>query len=104
MVMSDLLSIAVLASYVLLPLTLRRAGRSYSTLFELPKSTAMRRFYFTSMIAQAICGAVWLATDASILELPLHIWALWVFVIYFWVRTLQLVSDGSSAPPASPLR
>lgn len=102
--MSNLLSIAVLGSYVLLPLILRRAGRSYGTLFEIPKSAVMRRFYFGAMIGQALCGVVWLATDARILDVPINVWVIWFFLLYFWIRTSQLVRDSSIAPPASPLQ
>jgi heme A synthase len=103
MAMPDFIAIAVLASIVLLPLALRRAGRPIHTLFDLPKSVGMRRFCIAALAAQVLAAVASLLAEPRLLGAPIHNWATLVFLAYLWTKAISLVRDARPAPPASPL-
>ncbi len=70
----NLLSIAVLASSVLVPLTLRRGGCTITSVCETPSGTAMRRFYFFVIVLQLASAVAWLGLRFHVFGEPVMLW------------------------------
>jgi len=94
---ADLISIAVLASSVLVPMTLKIGGCKIESLFEFPGSRAMSYFYVSVIILQNIAALAWLSTKLRFFGEPVMLWALVLFISYFWIRALVLITARKSA-------
>ena len=103
MAMQDLTPNVALASIVLLPLALRRAGQPIRSLFDAPRSATLRGIRVAAMGGLIICAAAWQIARPHLLGVPVHDWAVLVYLLYLWAKTAELVRDARTVPPASPL-
>ncbi len=94
---ADLLSFAVLASLVLVPLTLRLGGCTVESLFESPSSRAMHFFFTFVLILQGVAAVAWLSMKLRIFGEPVMLWTLLMFLSYFWLRAFVLITAHKSA-------
>jgi len=101
--MPSFIAYAVLASIVLLPLTLQRANQPIQALFDIPKSAAMRRFYIATLAGQVLCSLSWLIAEPRIIDTPIINWATLVFLVYLWTRAIILMREVPTTPPSSSL-
>jgi len=94
---ADLLSIAVLASFVLVPMTLKIGGCRIESLFKSPSSRAMSCFYASVLILQGVAALAWLNMKLRFFGEPVMLWTLVLFLSYVWIRALMLVAARKPA-------
>ncbi len=94
--LGDLTACAWLASFLLIPIVLKRRGCTINSLFDLPASSVMRYCYVGVLVLQGAASVVWLTIELRILDQPVQLWAMALFLSYFWIRALELAFAGKS--------
>ena len=90
--LANLLSTAVLASAVLIPVTLKFGGSTIALLFDAPSSRAMRCLYVFVIVLQGVAAVAWLTMKLSFYGQPAVLWAILLFLGYLWIRVFQLIN------------
>ncbi len=96
--LSDIFTNFVLASFVILPLTLRISRKSVSKLFEDPSSQLLRILYRTTLIAQLVGAIASLEYRLRLWGEPISVLAGFSFFIYLWIRTFDILRGGKGGP------
>ena len=94
---ANFLAIAVLASVVLMPLTLYLGGCRMESLYETPRSTFMRYASYFVAFLQAITAVAWLFAKTRFLGEPVVLWGMVLLFAYLWSQTLVLFRAGQQS-------